>query len=333
MADDESNGAGLPSLWGPVRDVLSGITLPVRVANSLYKAADRVIQAGAEIPAAWLSGKAQEMHRATEAKDIVARAAAEAAAKQFDDPELAARALARYGADIVRQQANLESILRKATEEIASDPPQQDPAEEIDDDWLSRFYSEASKTSDEEMQTYLGKILAGEIKQPGSFSVRSVLTLCMIGRDTANSFQHMCNMTCGVTRKETVMIWEQFGNPAKNSMRDLNITYETIVDLAQNDLILYDFDSWRNLEPLIENKVPFDLGGKTVLFTKNRNSKVTNMQRVRAIKLTRTGQELRRILSLQWNGPYTQKFKEWLNENGVDLILLTHQEGGRLHGR
>ena len=62
-----------------------------------------------------------------------------------------------------------------------------------EDDWLNTFESEACQKSSEEMQERFARILAGEIKRPGTFSIRTIKLLGEIDSDIASIFRTFCS--------------------------------------------------------------------------------------------------------------------------------------------
>ena len=67
------------------------------------------------------------------------------------------------------------------------------PDNPYEDDWLSTFESEACHKSSEEMQERFARILAGEIKKPGTFSIRAIKLLGQIDSETASTFRTFCS--------------------------------------------------------------------------------------------------------------------------------------------
>jgi len=293
------------------------------VKKSLWKAVQYVAINAAAWPAAWFQSKAQAIHTDRRAKDIVALAAAEAAAKQFNDPALAARALGRFGQDIVREQANVEDVLRNTADELWSDPPSKDASDEVDDDWLVSFLSEASKKSNAEMKSYMSKILAGEIKEPGTFSIKSVVTLGLLTKRTATAFQNLCNLSCVVHLQDTIVISSPFGPASQNSMQEFGINYGVLNDLAHYDLITTDFNSWRDLTVYAKSHMPIDLGGKLIALLESSANSATKIDKTSCITISQTGSSIRKLLSLKWNREYVEKLKAWFHENGVDIYIVT----------
>lgn len=62
-----------------------------------------------------------------------------------------------------------------------------------EDDWLNTFESEACQKSSEEMQERFARVLAGEIKNPGTFSIRAIKLLGEIDSDIASIFRTFCS--------------------------------------------------------------------------------------------------------------------------------------------
>jgi uncharacterized repeat protein (TIGR03899 family) len=82
--------------------------------------------------------------------------------------------VARLGHKEARRQQNLEKISQLAANELndtASDTVSDEP---VDDDWISRFFNSAQDVTSEKMQILWGKILAGEITSPNSYSLRTL---------------------------------------------------------------------------------------------------------------------------------------------------------------
>lgn len=82
------------------------------------------------------------------------------------------RLAARVSFQEQKRQNNLEGITSAAAAELAHEESVADEAP--DEDWVSRFFDSAQDVSSEEMQNLWGRILAGEIKQPGTYSLRTL---------------------------------------------------------------------------------------------------------------------------------------------------------------
>lgn len=59
----------------------------------------------------------------------------------------------------------------------------------VDKDWLNRFLNVSQDVSEEQMQEVWGKVLAGEVNNPGSFSLRSLELLKNLSQEEAELFR------------------------------------------------------------------------------------------------------------------------------------------------
>ena len=123
---------------------LDELNLPKIVAGPAGEAIARLIGGAVDIPAAWLNQVAQGFKDKTEAKTLVSKAVADAAAGLArNDPEVVQRAAHALLSKELRHQTNREAIARKVLKKLSEDPDVQ--AKKIEDDWLNVFerYAEA----------------------------------------------------------------------------------------------------------------------------------------------------------------------------------------------
>lgn len=83
-----------------------------------------------------------------------------------------------------RKEVSLAKAILYAEQELAQET-QEPPEKNVDDDWLFRWRDNASDVSSDELQALWGKVLAGEVKCPGTFSMRTLEFLRNISRDDA----------------------------------------------------------------------------------------------------------------------------------------------------
>lgn len=87
-------------------------------------------------------------------------------------------------AEFLREEVNVAKALLHAESELHKDS-QEPPDRTIDSDWLYRWRGSAAEVSSEELQHLWGQVLAGEIKSPGSFSLRTVEFLRNLSQEEA----------------------------------------------------------------------------------------------------------------------------------------------------
>ena len=78
---------------------------------------------------------------------------------------------------------NVEEIISNAKQQFTVD--EQVSEEPVEKDWMSRFLNIAEEISDKDMQDIWGRILAGEIKKPKSFSLRTLEVMRNMSKDEA----------------------------------------------------------------------------------------------------------------------------------------------------
>lgn len=86
-----------------------------------------------------------------------------------------------------KRQKNIENILQVSAQTLKAESVVSE--EPVDPDWATRFFDIAQDISNEQMQDLWGRILAGEIKQPRSFSLRTLETLRNITSEEAQLFE------------------------------------------------------------------------------------------------------------------------------------------------
>jgi hypothetical protein len=86
-----------------------------------------------------------------------------------------------------RKLENRAAATKAALEDIDANPTTADAPAEIDDDWLNFFVRSAEDKSSEELQQLFGRILSGEIRRPGSFSLRTVQLMSTISKKDAEA--------------------------------------------------------------------------------------------------------------------------------------------------
>lgn len=91
-----------------------------------------------------------------------------------------------------KKQKNIENITQKAAQNLENESNVSD--EPVDEDWTTRFFSYAEDISNEEMQELWGRILAGEIKRPKSFSLRTLDIIRNLSKEEAQVFMKFASL-------------------------------------------------------------------------------------------------------------------------------------------
>ena len=123
------------------------------------------------------------------------------------------RAQSRIDFQEAKKQANIEEIIYITSQELKSEGSV--GSEPVQEDWIDRFFKLAAEITDRDMKALWGKILAGEIKAPKSYSLRTL--------------EILKNMS-----KEEAQIFLKFGNLA------IETDYGTFILLFYNEKLLED---------------------------------------------------------------------------------------------
>lgn len=86
----------------------------------------------------------------------------------------------------LRKMNNILQVSEKAVHEFVEN--EQVSSEVVYPDWSARFFNIIEDVSDDEMQNLWAKILAGEIKHPKSFSLRTLDVLRNLSKEEAETF-------------------------------------------------------------------------------------------------------------------------------------------------
>ena len=203
-----------------------------------------------------------------------------------DHNELAARTAARVAIQELKKQQNIESVVGKTAglleaEETVSDTP-------VDKDWAFRFFDSVANISSEEMQTLWAKLLAGEVKQPSSFSFRAMETLRNMTSEEAQLFQKVATYVVDVGDGYLLL-------SDKSYLSSVGIELLDILRLSESGLINTSSVGYK-FSPAIEERTFLKNKKEIIRFKRTVEKKVAF--HVGAYLLTGVGKELLQIVDI-----------------------------------
>lgn len=92
--------------------------------------------------------------------------------------------------DALRREVNVAKAIAYAESELKDDP-QKPPEQNIESDWLYRWRDYAGSVSSEELQSLWGRLLAGELRSPGSYSYRTLEFIRNLSTNEAKKIEHL----------------------------------------------------------------------------------------------------------------------------------------------
>jgi hypothetical protein len=163
---------------------------------------DRLLGNAADWVNVRLEGDTVIRRATTDAKKLLIEAASKHGIKRLSaDPEFAERALASHLGAAYRRQANKDAVVKEAAEDLQVEPPTKEQAnsnpEQIEEVFLDRFEHYAEFASTDELRTRWGRVLAAEVRKPGTFSAKVLRIIDEIDGTTAREFESLCENRLG----------------------------------------------------------------------------------------------------------------------------------------
>ena len=212
----------------------------------------------------------------------------------------------------LRKQRNMDNVVKNAIKQLkdvsyVSDSP-------VDEDWVVRFFNIVEDVSDEQMQLLWGKILAGEVKSPNSFSIHTLELMKNLEKAEAELFTKAANYIIfenGINGRPFIFRGNNSELLNKNGfMFDERLK---LIDLGliQPGEIYFYFD------PNPEDMNVFFVSGKYII---NSFIKVNSPQyAIPVLGLTQIGTELIKLLTMVSVDGYIKDFYIYLQEKGIDV--------------
>lgn len=194
---DETNVSNLPASIAPA---IAGI--PAALVPASVKALDRLLGAAVDIPVAWLEQQKAKIKAKTASIEAVEGAIGNSVAtKIVSDEDVIEAATAALLRKEYRRTKNLEAVGVAMIEDMAtsgqSGAENAPPPDDVDEDWLNVFERYAESASSERMQKLWGRVLSGEVRKPGKFSLRTLRFLSEFSQADALTFADFCENCFG----------------------------------------------------------------------------------------------------------------------------------------
>ena len=263
------------------------------VAKSrLLAASDRLLGALIDIPTAWLEKKADRIRKhpaipqgenteslPAEAQDVPLSMTADERLILATDAKIGNAGHAREA----RKALNKIDVLASAADELAQTADEEISIDgELSEDWLNYFEEYAEKASSEEVQKLWGRILAGEIRKPRTFSLRTLRFLSELDMSTARSFE--------------IFVRNRISDAAIMKLEQLDSEQFVVAIELEEAGLLQDVNSG-----LANNFSVDENQNITIVINKDYilRANVNNVPKISIpiIKITRIGQELIRLLA------------------------------------
>jgi len=175
---------------GSLMAIFHGFLSKLATSAHAIHAISRLIAGAADVPTAWLESHAESIRVDREARSQVLRALAASVAKEAaQDTQLLGRGLDRWTRELVRKQENREAVAMKAVGLLQDAAPSPDVDKGPSEDFMNIFEDMAERASSGSLRDLLARVLAGEIRKPGGFSLRTLHFVSTIDQPLAVAIQ------------------------------------------------------------------------------------------------------------------------------------------------
>lgn len=208
--------------------------------------------------------------------------------------EILLRAEMRKNYQNICAEQNIAAIISNAYEELEKEECV--PDEPIDTMWALRFFKSIEDITDETLRKMWGRILAGEIKQPKSFSLRTLSVLQDISQNEALLFQKIASLVLGDNNKAYFIF----------NSKDLNKKYgcsvKDVLDLDECGLINAKPTLSINLN--VSKERPAKLLNNKIIVKYKTKSDTSKIISLNIFSLSEAGVQLYKVIDKEVNENY-----------------------------
>lgn len=229
------------------------------------------------------------------------------------------RLMQRAGTRLVLQetikQHNIESVVDNAYEILEKE--EHCSEEPVEQGWINRFFDSVADVSDEDLQKLWGKVLAGEIMHPQTYSLRTLEKLKNLSQQDAKLFE-----------KVAPFVAHFAGNLFVTSKIELLKKY----GIAYDYILLLDECGLINSAGLVTFNPTLSVNDFAHIYNKSKVLLLKGLKQsqmpvsIGVFELTRAGKELYAILDCSSNDQYICDLAQEIEKNNTGNVSITlHQ--------
>ena len=226
-----------------------------------------------------------------------------------DFAALQERTVARFVKQEIQRQLNIESIADMAYDMLKDDKNKSN--DQISDDWVNRFISYAQDVSDEDVKAMWSNILAGEIKQPSSFSLRTLDVLRNLSKEEAIIFKKCCSLKVSNFIPSNDELLEKY-----------NLSFRELLIMDDCGLVNATGYLSRKIEIDENNNLLFHNGNLMVLVKAKTENNKFNLP---IYLFTKQGEELASIVSEKISDEFVLDYAKKLKDKNKNFDFFVHK--------
>lgn len=227
---------------------------------------------------------------------------------------------------LLRKQYNKENIANKAYDILIAEETEKVNST-FNDDWMEYFFEFAQNIKDEDMQNLWARILAGEIKTGGSFSIRSLSILSKMSKQEALVFDKVCKHAVKMGEKIIIPQLFNFSNGYCISSEDVLLMEECGVIHALENLEIK--------AKLIKEEMLLANNDEIAIFSKYKKQLYHPMEiNIKGFNFTKSGSELIKIIDGCFDTEkllvFAKKIKKDMKDFDIYAFKIIDNVEGRL---
>ena len=238
---------------------------------------------------------------------------------------------------VQKQIENFETIVVKASSMVKEDKEDAVIDKLPDDNWIASFCDSAKDISREEIQELWARVLAREIQNPDSVSIRTLAILKTLDTKTARLFETLCSMCFVANQKDNplnAVVPSFSGDPGENALIDYELSFNGLNRLSDHNLIMLEYSSvavWNSrcdlILPVMDCRQQisvtttfFQFQGKKWALRATQQYEGDFLLRISGITLKSAGQELLSVMNVKQNDKFMEYVKTNLLSKGIEMV-------------
>ena len=216
-----------------------------------------------------------------------------------------------------KRQANIVMVVGRAAHQLADVIV---PAAEPNHDWTARFFREVQDVSSEEMQVLWTRVLAGEVREPGTTSIRTLGILKDLDEATAQLFSRFCSAAVCLKGLNGEVFDARVpslgGDAAQNSIAKYGLGFGQLNQLNEHGLIISDYNSYKTYLVINDSETAREVElyhqGVSWDWVLEQPKVKEKTVKLHGVAMTVSGSELSRVVTPEPMTEYTKALKAFL---------------------
>lgn len=201
-----------------------------------------------------------------------------------------------------------------------------------DDEWFDVYRREATDRSAGEMREAFVRILAGEIRQPGTFSVQTLRVLGTISTASAKKFRRAASVCMRLELGEIsdARVPEVGGNLGTNCLQDVGLSFDVLTQLEEDGLLHSNYsnmsygpihEATNSREPLPPDmQLPFRYQDRKWILRGTSDELKKKALKVRGATFSTAGRELLKVVEIESMPEFTERLKTHFAKEKYEMV-------------